>query len=327
MSRDLPPWQTDWEEKYREDWRAPARSNPVGSVEPRFRELLSRPFPLDWSDFKDLYEELIRRIDLGTGSPASGSWQHLFESQLLTADRPIRILFYWSGVAPSGYLMAIVSAVEPAFTDLRFADPNILRGLFLSLDRYPSRLSTVLKWFGLAILHGSNMELARDQYVALPSQVKLMFQYWNLRSAFIPRPLVGSTVMSTPEGNLDFDPETESISRLIGSKQSAYKVLDNTFACEEFWSSRSLEEACNHSLSHVQARGEVWGEANVEPLLIERVFAMCTNGGTPKNLQSVLSIAWHSQHVKAISRLSKEVLAVNGVTDEESFREKLDSIN
>jgi len=132
---------------------------------------------------------------------------------------------------------------------------------------------------------------------------------------------------NTPEGNLDFDPETESISRLIGSKQSAYKVLDNTFACGEFWSSRSLEEACNHSLSHVQARGEVWGEANVEPLLIERVFAMCTNGGTSKNLQSVLSIAWHSQHVNAISRLSKEVLSVNGVTDESSFRQKLETFS
>jgi hypothetical protein len=275
-----------------------------------------------------LNEELIRRIDLGAGSPASDSWQQVFESQLLTADWPIKVLFDWSGVAPSDYLRAIVLVVEPYFAIAGgFADPDTFLGLFTSLDRYPSRLSTVLKWFGLAIHHVSNMELARDQYIALPSQVKLMFQYWNLRSAFIPRPLVGSTMTNTPEGNLDFDPETESISRLIGSKQSAHKVLDNTFACEEFWSSRSLEEACNHSLSHVQARGEVWGEANVEPLLIERVFAMCTNGGTPKNLQSVLSIAWHSQHVKAISRLSKEVLAVNGVTDEESFREKLDSIN
>jgi len=327
MSRDLPPYQNDWEEKYREDWQGPARSTPVGPVEPRFRELLSRPFPLNGSDYNELNEELIRRIDLGTGSPASDSWQQVFEGQLLTADWPIKVLFDWSGFAPSDYLRAIVFVVEPYFAAGRFADPDTLLGLFTSLDRYPSRLSTVLKWFGLAMHHGANMELARDQYVALPSQVKLMFQYWNLRSAFIPRPLVVSTITNTPEGNLDFDPKTQSISRLIGSKPSAHKGLVNTSACEEFWSSRSLEEACHHSLSHVQSRGEVWDKANVEPLLIERVFAMCTNGGTSKNLQSVLSIAWHSQHVKAISRLSKEVLAVNGVTDEASFREKLDAIN
>lgn len=273
----LPGWQTDWDEKYRQDFY---------EIESSWPQLPSAPA----HERQEVIGELRQ------------SWQRDFEMDCLRSTNPMHWLTTNKSNLPPDYFDAILHLLDIR-SWRRVHSPSEDTEEFATIEKlveYPSELSNTLHWLGRTNWFPGDI-LTLDQ-TGINRQQRIMLIYAQARVNPEPKKLSPRARVNVPISLKQTQPLPAGIGQFLAATTPA-------LACAEFWTARSASYLIAHSLEHMASSKDSLNRG-LGPLA-ELSVALTANGGLVRDPGQLLDLAWNLREHQLLGNVATTILTSN----------------